>query len=263
MSIMLLAIDIGNTTMGVGVFKEEELRAIWRLATDVHKMADEHAVLLLSLLSQQGLKPSDIKHAVICSVTPPLVPTFKELCERYFEVSPLVVEAGVRTGVSILVDNPREVGPDRIVNAVAGHHLYGGPLIIVDLGTATTFDVVSEKGEYLGGAISPGIKIAADALFQRTAKLPRVDLTCPKHVIGRDTISAMQSGFIFGYVGLIEGLVGRIQQELGGKKARVIATGGYAELVAKETAVIEIVDPHLTLVGLRIIHKLNLGQKHV
>ncbi len=247
----------------MGVFKGQELQAVWHLATDIHKMVDEYAVLLLSLLSQQGLKPSDIKHAVICSVTPPLMPTFRELCERYFEVSPLVVEAGVRTGVSILMDNPREVGSDRVVNAVAGHHLYGGPLIIVDLGTATTFDVVSEKGDYMGGAIAPGIKIATEALFQRTAKLPRVDLVRPKHVIGRDTVSAMQSGCIFGYVGLIEGLVDRIQQELGGKKARVIATGGYAHLLAKETEVIEIVDPHLTLVGLRIIHQLNLGQKHV
>ncbi|MBT9149587.1 MAG: Type III pantothenate kinase [Dehalococcoidia bacterium] len=257
MSIMLLAIDIGNTTMHVGVFKGQELCAIWRLATDVHKMADEYAVLLLGLLSQQGLKPSDIKHAVICSVTPPLMPTFRELCQHYFNVSPFLVEAGVKTGVNILMDNPREVGADRIANAVAGYHLYGGPLIIVDLGTATTFDVVSEKGDYLGGAIAPGIKIATEALFQRTAKLPRVDLVRPKHVIGRDTVSAMQSGIIFGYVGLIEGLVSRIRQELGGKKARVIATGGYAELLARETKVIEIVDPHLTLVGLRIIHELN------
>lgn len=259
---MLLAIDIGNTRMDIGVFKGRELQAVWHLATDVHKMVDEYAVVILSLLSQQGLNPSDIKHAVICCVTPPLVPTFRELCRRYLSISPLIVEPGVKTGVSILIDNPREVGADRIVNAAAGHHLYGGPLIVVDLGTATTFDVISENGDYLGGAIAPGIKIATEALFQRTAKLPRVDLVRPKHVIGRDTVSAMQSGFIFGYVGLIEGLVGRIQQELGGKKARVIATGGYAELIAGETKVIEIVNPYLTLVGLTIIHELNLGERH-
>jgi type III pantothenate kinase len=259
---MLLAIDIGNTSIHTGVFKGQELQAVWHLATDVHKMVDEYAVVILSLLSHRGLHPSDIKQAVICSVTPPLVPTFRELCRRYLGVSPLIVEAGVRTGVSILMDNPREVGPDRIVNAVAGHRLYDGPLIVVDLGTATTFDVISEKGDYLGGAIAPGIKIATEALFQRTARLPRVDLVRPKHVIGRDTVSAMQSGIIFGYAGLIEGLVGRIQQELGSKKARVIATGGYAELLARETKVIEIVDPHLTLVGLRIIHELNSGEKH-
>lgn len=255
---MLLAIDIGNTRIHMGVFKGQELQSVWHLATDVHKMADEYAVVLLSLLSRQGLNPSDIKHVVICSVTPPLAPTFRDLCQRYFEVLPLMVEAGVRTGVSILIDNPREVGSDRIVNAVAGHHLYGGPLIVVDLGTAITFDVISEKGDYLGGAIAPGIEVAAEALFQRTAKLPRVDLVRPKHVIGRNTISAMQSGFILGYVGLIEGLVGRIQQELGEKKARVIATGGYAELLARETSVIEIVNPYLTLMGLRMIHELNL-----
>ncbi len=259
---MLLAVDIGNTNIDIGAFEGKELRATWRLATDVHKLADEYAVILLSLLPQQGLSPSDIKQAVICSVTPPLVPVFRELCQRYFRASPLVVEAGIKTGVNILMDNPREVGADRVVNAVAGHHLYGGPLIVIDLGTATTFDVVSERGDYLGGAIAPGIRVATEALFEHTAKLPRVELVRPKHVIGRDTVSAMQSGFIFGYVGLVEGLVARIQQELG-KKTKVIATGGYAELLAKETKVIEIVDPTLTLTGLRIIHELNSGKKHV
>ena len=255
---MLLAIDVGNTNIHIGVFKGEELCISWNLATDVYKSSDEYAVILLSLLRQQDLNPSDINQTVICSVTPPLVPIFRELCQRYFKVSPLVVEAGIKTGVNILMDNPREVGPDRIVNAVAGHHLYGGPLVVIDLGTATTFDVVSERGDYLGGAIAPGIKIATEALFQRTAKLPRVDLVRPKHVIGRDTITAMQSGIIFGYVSLIEGLVARIQQELG-VKTRVIATGGYAELLAKETEVIEVVDPYLTLVGLRIIRELDAG----
>ena len=259
---MLLAIDVGNTNIDIGVFNQEELHANWHLATDVDKSADEYAVILLSLFSQHGLGPSDIEHVAICSVTPPLSPTFLELCQHYLNISPLVVEAGVKTGVNILMDNPREVGPDRIVNAVAGHHRYGGPLIVIDLGTATTFDAVSEKGDYLGGAIAPGIKVATEALFQRTAKLPRVDLVRPKHAIGRDTITAMQSGFIFGYVGLIEGIVARIQQELGGK-AKVIATGGYTELLAEETKVIEIIDPYLTLIGLRIIHELNFGRNNV
>ncbi len=259
---MLLAIDIGNTNIDVGLFRDEELFTNWDLATDIYKSSDEYAVILLGLLQQQGLSTSDIKRAIICSVSPTLVPVFRELCQRYLNISPLVVEAGVKTGVSILMDNPREVGPDRIVNAVGGYHLYGGALIVIDLGTATTFDVVSEKGDYLGGAISPGIKTATESLFQRTAKLPRVDLVRPKHVIGRDTITAMQSGFIFGYVGLIEGLVSRIQKELG-TKARVIATGGYAELLAKETNVIEVVDPYLTLFGLRIIYERNLGKNYV
>lgn len=259
---MLLAVDVGNTNIDVGLFKGDDLHVNWNLATDIYKTSDEYAVILLSLLREIGVKSSDVEQAVICSVSPPLVPTLKELCMNYFKISPLVVEAGVKTGVSVLMDNPREVGPDRIVNAVGGHHLYGGPLVVIDLGTATTFDVVSEKGDYLGGAISPGIKIATEALFQRTARLPRVDLVRPKHVIGRDTITAMQSGLVFGYVGLIEGIVARIQQELGAK-AKVIATGGYAELLADETKVIEIVDHNLTLIGLRVIHERNFGKAHV
>ena len=259
---MLLVIDVGNTNIDIGIFKGEELYTHWELATDVYKSPDEYAVILMSLLAQQLLQPSDIERAAICSVTPPLVSTFRELCQRYLGTLPLVVEAGIKTGVNILMDNPREVGPDRIVNAVAGHHLYGGPLIVIDLGTATTFDVVSEGGDYMGGAIAPGIKIATEALFQHTAKLPRVELIRPKHVIGRDTVTAMQSGFIFGYVSLIDGLTARIQQELG-RKTKVIATGGYAELLAKETTTIEVVDPYLTLVGLRIIYELNFGRKHV
>ncbi|MDY6912629.1 MAG: type III pantothenate kinase, partial [Chloroflexota bacterium] len=234
----------------------------WSLATSVSRTADEYAVMLLTLMDQQQLKSSDIGKAAICSVTPPLTPTFRELCKKYFNISPLIVEAGIKTGVNILMNNPREVGADRIVNAVAGHHLYGGPLIVIDLGTATTFDVISEKGDYLGGAISPGVKTATEALFQRTAKLPRVDLVPPEHAIGKDTMTAMQSGFYFGYVGLIEGIVTRIQHELG-TKAKVIATGGFAGFLAKETALVETVNPHLTLEGLRIIYGRNVEQKHV
>jgi len=256
---MLLAVDIGNTNIDIGLFKDQDLFANWDLATDVYKTSDEYAVVLITLLKQKGLSVKDIDQSIICSVSPTLVPIFRDLMQRYIGVDPLLVEAGVKTGVSILMDNPREVGPDRIVNAVGGHHLYGGPLIVIDLGTATTFDVISEKGDYLGGAISPGIKVATESLFQRTAKLPRVELIRPKNVIGRDTITAMQSGFIFGYVGLIEGMVSRIQQELG-VKTRVIATGGYAELLAKETKMIDIVDHYLTLIGLRVIHERNAGK---
>ena len=254
---MLLAIDIGNTTMAIGVFDGEDITATWRLATDVHKLADEYAAILLDLMPHSGLSLSDIKQAVICSVVPPLVPTFDELCRRYFGLSPLIVAgSGVKTGVRIRMENPREVGADRVVNAVAGHRLYGGPLIVIDFGTATTFDVVSEEGDYLGGAIAPGMGIAAEGLFESTAKLPRVELVRPKHVIGKNTISAMQSGIVFGYVGLVEGVVARIKRELGGQ-ARVIATGGFAELIAKETKAIELIAPDLTLIGLRIIHELN------
>jgi len=253
---MLLAVDIGNTDITLGVFEGEELRATWHMATSIHRMADEYAALLLNLLRHQGLGTSDIEEAALCCVVPPLVATFEELFQRYFHISPLVVGAGVKTGVRIRMDNPREVGADRIVNAAAAHHLYKGPVIIADLGTATTFDTVSKEGDYLGGAIAPGIVTAAEALFTRAAVLPRVELTRPKHAIGTNTIDAMQSGLIFGYVGLIEGIVARIRQELGGK-AIVVATGGSAGLIAKETPVIDVINPDLTLVGLRLIYLMN------
>ncbi len=253
---MLLAVDIGNTSIAFGVFENEKLRATWRIATVIHRMADEYAVLLLNLLRHQGLDTSDIKEVALCSVVPPLTATFEELFQRYFNISPLVVVAGVKTGVRIHVDNPREVGADRIVDAAAAHYLYRGPVIVVDLGTATTFDTVSKEGDYLGGAIAPGISTAAEALFTRTAMLPRVELVRPKRAIGTNTIAAMQSGIIFGYVGLVEGVVARIQQELG-EKAKVVATGGYAGLIAKETTVIDEVNPDLTLVGLRLIYLMN------
>ena len=252
-------IDIGNTDTTLGVFEGEELRGTWHMATAIHRMADEYAALVLDLLHHRGLEASDIKGAALCSVVPPLTATFEQLIERYFHVSPLVVGAGVKTRVRILMDNPREVGADRIVNAAAAHHLYGGydrPIIITDLGTATTFDTVSREGDYLGGAIAPGIVTAAEALFIRAAMLPRVELTRPKQAIGTNTIAAMQSGIIFGYVGLIEGVVARIQQELE-EKAMVVATGGYAELIAKETKIIDVVNPDLTLIGLRLIYQMN------
>ncbi len=253
---MLLVIDIGNTDTTLGVFEGDELRATWHMATVIHRMADEYATLLLNLLYHQGLEKSAIKEVALCSVVPPLIATFEELFQRYFNLSPLVVGAGVKTGVRIRMDNPREVGADRIVNAAAAHHLYGGPVIITDLGTATTFDTVSKEGDYLGGAIAPGITMATEALSMQTAMLPRVELVPPKHAIGTNTITAMQSGIVFGYVGLIEGIVTRIQQELGGK-AKVVATGGYADLIAKETRVIDVVNLDLTLIGLRLIYLMN------
>ena len=219
---MLLAIDIGNTDIALGVFDNEELRVTWHMATGIDRRTDEYAALLLNLLHHQEMDTSDIKEVALCSVVPPLLATFEELFERYFCLSPLVVGAGVKTGVRIRIDNPREVGADRIVNAAAAHHLYGGPIIIADLGTATTFDAVSKEGDYLGGAIAPGIVTATEALFVRAAMLPRVELARPKRAIGTNTVAAMQSGIIFGYVGLVEGMVARFQQELG-EKARVVA----------------------------------------
>jgi type III pantothenate kinase len=253
---MLLAVDIGNTNITIGVFDGSKMKATWRVATGVHRMPDEYASLILHLFEHEGIATSQVTDAILCSVVPPLTGVFEEMCRHYLKVSPLLVEAGVKTGVRISMDNPREVGADRIVNAVAAHQLYGGAVIVIDLGTATTFDAVSEEGDYLGGAIAPGIAIATEALFARTAVLPRVELTHPKRAIGRNTVAAMQSGIVFGYAGLIEGIVTRIKQELGGK-AKVVATGGYAELLARETPAIEEVNPDLTLIGLRLIYEMN------
>lgn len=253
---MLLAIDIGNTNIAIGVFEDERLRATWRLGTDVHKLEDEYASVFLNLLSLKGLAFADIDCAIISSSVPPLVTVFEGLCQRYFEVSPMVVGPGTKTGVRISIDNPREVGADRVVNAAAGHRLYGGPLVVIDFGTATTLDAVSEEGDYLGGAIAPGIGISAEALFEHAAKLPRVELVRPQKAIGRNSVSAMQSGIIFGYVGLIEGIVVRMRKELGGT-AKVIATGGLADVICRETDIVDALEPDLTLVGLRLVYELN------
>jgi type III pantothenate kinase len=255
---MLLAVDIGNTNVTLGVFEGDKLKATWRMAADVNQMGDEYAALLLTLLNYEGMKASDIREAAMCSVVPPLVGTFEELLGRYFNISPLVVRAGVKTGVRIVFDNPREVGTDRIVNAAAAHHLYRGAVIVLDMGTGTTFDIVSREGDFIGGVIAPGIGIAAQALYTRTAALPRVELVHPQKAIGSNTIAAMQSGIVFGYIGLVEGLLARIQKELG-TKALVVATGGYAELIAKGTKVIDEVNPDITLVGLRLIYQMNKG----
>jgi type III pantothenate kinase len=255
---MLLAVDIGNTSTTLGVFDGEKLRATWHLATGVHRMSDEYAALLLNLLRQQGLDTTDIKAVALCSVVPPLISTFEELFKRYFNIEPLVVGTGVKSGVRIRMDNPREVGADRIADAAAAHRLYGGPVIVIDLGTATTFGIISKEGDYIGGIIATGIATAAEALFTRTAQLPRVELAPPKHVIGSNTVAAMQSGIIYGYASLVEGMLSRIQKELG-LKAKVVATGGYAGLIAKETKVIDVVNPDLTLIGLRLIYEMNKG----
>ena len=253
---MLLAIDVGNTNIVVGVFEGEKLRSTWNIATDLNKTADEYAVLFLNLLPRDGLSFADIDDTVISCVVPPLEPVIEELSGRYIKTPPLMIRPGVKTGVRIGIDNPREVGADRVVNAAAAHRLYGGPLIVIDFGTATTLDAVSEDGEYLGGAIAPGIGIAAEALFQRASKLPRIELIPPEHAIGRNTVTAMQSGVMFGYVGLIENLVSRIRRELDGQ-VKVVATGGLANVIAKETGVIDEVNSNLTLIGLRFIYEMN------
>ena len=254
---MLLVIDVGNTTITIGLFEGDQLRATWRIATDHQRLADEYAVILLGLLNVRGIKAEEIDDAALVSVVPDLVPVFETLFQEHLKVSPLVVGTGTRTGVRILYDSPRDVGADRIADVVAAVKQYGPPpLIIVDLGTALVFDAVSKDGDYLGGALAPGIHIAAEALTNRAAKLYPVELTRPPSAIGKNTVSALQSGLLFGYVGLIEGMVARFKEELGGA-ATVIGTGGWAEMIARETNVFDEVDPDLTLHGVRLIFEAN------
>lgn len=253
---MLLTIDIGNTNITIGLFEAEELKAAWRMATDHERMPDEYGLQMLGLIQYAGYQLSDIHGTSLASVVPPLTGTILQACDSYLQQQPLVIDAGVKTGVSIRYEDPKAVGADRVVDAAAVNHLYGGPACVVDFGTATTFDAISAVGEYLGGAIAPGIGIASEALFQRTAKLPRVELARPPSPIGRNTVHAIQSGLLFGYVGLVEGMVSRFRNELG-SEMKVIGTGGLVEIIANETNVIQIQAPWLTLEGLRIVWEMN------
>jgi type III pantothenate kinase len=253
---MLLVFDIGNTKTGIGVYSDGGWVADWRITTHIHYLADEYAMLLKSLLAGSDLSFQSLTGVVMASVVPPLTSVFQELTERYIGEKALVVGHGVQTGVRILIDNPAETGADRVANTAAVQQLYGGPAIVLDLGTATTFDVVSEKGEYLGGAIAPGLGISTEALVRNTARLPKIELAPPPNVIGRSTVTAMQSGLVYGYVGLVKELVQRLKKEMGGKP-KVIATGGMAEMISEWTQVIDIVNPRLTLDGIRIIYELN------
>ncbi|MDM8518471.1 type III pantothenate kinase [Anaerolineales bacterium HSG6] len=257
---MLLTIDIGNTNITFGVYDLDEttlpLRYHWRIKTDHGRLSDEYGIIMLGMMRHEKIDYEHIHGVAIASVVPPLTPVFETMVERYIHQTPLVVAAGVKTGIKIRYDSPRDVGADRIVDAVAAYRLYGGPACIVDFGTATTFDAISKRGDYLGGAIAPGIGIAAEALFSQTSKLPRVDLVRPPRAIGRNTVQAIQSGLLFGYVGMVEGMVERYKIELG-DDLRVIGTGGLAEIVAKETSAIEVVNQWLTLEGLRMIWEMN------
>jgi type III pantothenate kinase len=257
---MLLAIDVGNTNIVLGVFDGGALVRSWRLQTVRERTADELGLLVDALFAHDRIDRSKIKGIVLGSVVPPLTTTTRAMVERYFGVRALNVEPGIETGMPILYENPREVGADRIVNGIAAYERWGRgahrPLVVVDFGTATTLDAVTARGEYLGGAICPGVQISADALFQRAARLPRIDVRKPPSVIGRTTVGAMESGLFYGYVGMVEGLVRRMDKELGGN-ALCVATGGLAEVIAPETSLIEHVDPDLTLQGLRIVWERN------
>jgi type III pantothenate kinase len=253
---MLLCIDIGNTNITFGLFEGEELGPSWRVRTIHDRMPDEYGIVVDELFRHRGYRPDQVTGIIIASVVPPLTPTFERVCRDYIGQEALVMGVGVRTGVRIRYDNPWEVGADRVADAAAVRALYSVPACVVDFGTATTFDAISVEGDYLGGAIAPGIGIAAQALFERTAKLHRVELTRPPSVIGRTTTHSIQSGLLFGYVGLVEGMVARFKGELG-DETQVIGTGGLASLIARETDVLQVVDPWLTLKGLRIVWQLN------
>jgi len=251
---MLLAIDVGNTNIVIGVFRGEKLAHSWRLTTIRERTSDELGILLTDLCSRYEIRHSDISGIVIASVVPQLTGAMVAMVSEYFGRVPLLFEPAVNAGIPVLIDNPTEVGADRVVNAIAAHASYGAglPIVVIDFGTATTFDAVSAKGEYLGGVICPGPQVSADALVQRTAKLPRIDVRKPARVIGTNTIGAMQSGLFWGYVDMVEGLVRRMKAELGGA-AVVVATGGLASIVAPESASINHVDAELTLRGLRLV----------
>lgn len=250
---MILALDIGNTQTVVGVFEKDRLRHHWRISTQKEETADQLKVILADLLALEGLSLDNIKAIVVSSVVPHCTAAIEEMARQGLKLEPLVVGPGVKTGISILYDNPHEVGADRVVNAVAAYHLYGGPVIIVDFGTATTFCVVSKKGEYLGGAIVPGIEISAEALFNTAAKLSRVEFEKPTSVIGKNTRASLQSGLIFGTAGLVDSMVERIKADLG-EECKVVATGGLADLIAPECKNITKVDLLLTLTGLKLIY---------
>lgn len=253
---MLLVLDVGNTNTVIGVYRGDELVSNWRVLTRPEQTSDEYGVLLQNLYHSSKISPGEIKDAIVSCVVPPMVGVVDELCKKYFNLIPMHIEPGIKTGMSITYDNPREVGADRIVNAVAAYHKIKGPLIVVDFGTATTFDCVSRKGEYIGGVISPGLTTSSEALFQKASKLPKVELIRPNSVIGRNTIHSMQSGIIFGYVDLVDGIVRRISKEMK-EEPYVIATGGLAGIIAKESTTISEVDGFLTLKGLKIIYDIN------
>lgn len=256
---MLLVIDVGNTNIVLGVIDDKKILTHWRFSTDRSKTADEFGMLLGSAFASSEVKMTDIKAIIISSVVPPVTVPVCHMCERYFGINPIMVGPGTKSGIAIHYDNPREVGADRIVNAAAAMEKFGNlgrPLIVIDFGTATTFDALLPNGDYLGGSIAPGIGISSEALFTRAAKLPRIELLKPKRVICRNTVRSMQSGIMYGYVGLMEGIVNRMKKELGGD-AYVVATGGFANSMAAESKAIDVVEPFLTLDGLRILYEKN------
>jgi type III pantothenate kinase len=255
--LMLLAIDIGNTNTVLGLFREEQIVQDWRIRTEVNTTLDEYGIIMRSLFAAHGLELREVESIIISCVVPPVLNSVERFCKKYFNIVPLVVGPGVRTGMPIFYDNPKEVGADRIVNAVAAYEVYQTATIVVDFGTATTFDYISERGEYMGGVISPGIMISCEALFHKASKLPRVEIFArPPSVLAKNTISSMNAGIVYGYAGLVEGIITRMKREVN-TDVKVVATGGLAPLIASECPIIDAVDDYLTLNGLRIIFDRN------
>jgi len=254
---MLLVIDVGNTITAIGVWNENTLAGNWRISTDKERTSDETGMLLISMLNSAGIAPGRIHDVIMCSVVPPVMHSIVNAIKKYIGKTPLIVGIGVKTGINIKYENPKEIGSDKIVNAVAALKLYGGPVIIVDFGTATTFCAVNSKGDYKGGIICPGVKISAEALFAKASKLPRIEIVKPRQVIGRNTVSSMQSGIFYGFVGQVEYIVRLMKEEMAESGIKVVATGGMANLIASETKSIDIVNPNLSLEGLKFIYELN------